>query len=447
MNCKIALGYSSINTKKVIKMSKINSDSMRQKNNCFFMISILVFIINVFPGYKSSADNESDQLGEDGYKDISQLMNVMQLIREKYVDVDKVTYDKLVKNAIQGMLMGLDPFSSYMEPKFYKEMVKETNGVGFGGLGIHIAIKNGKLVIIAPIHGSPAYKAGIKPNDTVLFIDGKPTSRMSEDECIKHLKGEPGSTVKLTIHRANENLTKEVTVVREIITPATVKWGYIQDANLGYVRISLFTKMTAEDLDKALSSLKEKGITGLIIDVRGNPGGLLDAAVDVSSRFIEKDKLIVFVEGRSQSERRDYYSIDCEKLPDIPIAILVNGMSASAAEILSGCLQDHKRAVLIGETTFGKGSVQSIIPQTDESAIRLTTAKYYTPSKRVIHEHGIEPNVIVDIDTPTANKLYSQCIAYPGVVNPDFSGAVRDLQLERAIEILKGIRLFKKSAE
>jgi carboxyl-terminal processing protease len=372
---------------------------------------------------------------------------VMQLIREKYVDVDKVTYQKLVKNAMRGMLMGLDPFSSYMEPKFYSDMVNETNGVGFGGLGIHIDIKRGKLIIIAPIHGSPAYKAGIKPNDTVLFIDGKPISGMSIDECIKLLKGEPGSEVKLTIHRASENLTKEVTVVREIIVATSVRWAHIPEDDLGYVRISLFTKLTAQDLDKALCSLKEKGITGLILDVRGNPGGLLNSAVDVCSRFIDKGELIVFVEGRTKEDRKDYNSVSCDKVSDIPIAILVNGMSASAAEILAGCLQDHNRAVLIGERTFGKGSVQSIITLHDKSAIRLTTAKYYTPSKRVIHEHGIEPNVVVDIDSRTANKLYSQSIAYPGVIMPDYSGAVRDTQLERSLEILKGIRLFKKSAE
>ena len=428
-------------------MSETTSERKHLKPNSVFMLWVGILVINLFFGYRAYSEAKSKQPEDDGYNDISQLMSVMQLIREKYVDVDKVTYQKLVKNAVRGMLMGLDPFSSYMEPKFYSDMVNETNGVGFGGLGIHVDIKRGKLLIIAPIHGSPAYKAGIKPNDTVLFIDGKPISGMSMDECIKLLKGEPGTEVKLTIHRASENLTKEVTVVREIIVATSVRWAHIPEDDLGYVRISLFTKLTAQDLDKALCSLKEKGITGLILDVRGNPGGLLDSAVDVCSRFIDKDELIVFVEGRTKDDRKDYNSVSCDKVSDIPIAILVNGMSASAAEILAGCLQDHNRAVLIGERTFGKGSVQSIIPLPDKSAIRLTTAKYYTPSKRVIHEHGIDPNVVVDIDARTANKLYSQSIAYPGVVMPDYSGAVRDTQLERSLEILKGIRLFKKSAE
>lgn len=431
----------------VNKMLETTSEGKRLKPNFIFMIWIGILVINLFFGYKAYSEAKSKQPKDDGYKDISQLMNVMQLIREKYVDVDKVTYQKLVNNAVKGMMQGLDPFSSYMEPKFYNDMVNETNGTGFGGLGIHISIKKGKLVIIAPIHGAPAYKAGIKPNDIVLFIDDKPISGMPMDECIKLLKGEPGSEVKLTIHRASENLTKAVTVVRKVIKPTTVKWAHIPEDDIGYIRISLFTKLTARDLDKAIQELKEKGITALVIDVRGNPGGLLDSAVDVCSRFIDKGKLIVFVEGRTKSDRKDYNSVSCEKVTDIPIAILVNGMSASAAEILSGCLQDHKRAVLIGERTFGKGSVQSIIPLPNKSAIRLTTAKYYTPSERVIHENGIDPNVVVDVDPLTANKLYSQCIAYPGVVLPDYSGAVRDTQLERSLEILKGIRLFKKSAE
>ena len=405
---------------------------------------MFLFLCSVFSaGFNLTADDSTKtQVKDDGYTEISQLMNIMQLVREKYVDANDVTYKKLVHNAIKGMLRGLDPFSSYLEPDFFKQMVQDTNGRKFAGLGIHIAVKNGKLKIIAPMQGGPAFKAGIKPNDTVLFINGKPTSAMSMDDCIKLLKGKPGSVVTLTIYRPGDKLTKDIKIVREIITPSTISWKYLKEEKIGYIRIAFFNKTTAIDMDKALAALKKKHIAGLIIDVRGNPGGLLDTAVQVCSRFIPKGKLIVFTQGRKKTDRQDYYSLDCKKTLKVPIVILVNGNSASAAEILSGCLQDHKRAVLLGEKTFGKGSVQSIIPLPDRGAVRLTIAKYYTPSKRVIHGHGLQPDVIVDIDAKTANILYSQAIAYPGEIMPDAPGAVRDVQIERAIEILKGITLL-----
>ena len=407
------------------------------------VILTVIFLVSLFFSYKAYSEPKANVPKDDGYSDIYYLTSVMQLIREKYVDADEVTYKKLVHNAIKGMLHGLDPFTSYMEPTTYKQMVNETNGTGFGGLGIHIAFKDKKLKIIAPMYNSPAYKAGIKANDTILFIDGKPITSMSESDCVKMLKGEPGSEIVLTIHRESEGLTKDIKITREIISPSTVIWSYLKDDKIGYIRLSLFAKKTAEDLDKALTEFKEKGATAIILDLRNNPGGLLNSAVEVCSRFIEKDKLIVFVQGRTEEGRIDYNALDCDKMLDIPIAILVNGNSASASEIVSGCLQDYKRAVLIGEKTFGKGSVQSIIPMPDKSALRLTIAKYYTPSKRVIHKHGIKPNILVDVDVPTQNKLYSQSFSYPGVVMPDEIGATRDVQLKRAIEILKGIRLFK----
>ncbi len=412
-----------------------------------YTIWIAIFTVTLLFGGNAYSEASEEQKRDKGYAEISHLMDVIELIREKYVDVDKVTYRKLVTNAMKGIMHGLDPFSSYLEPQFYSSMINQINGTGFGGLGIHIAVKDKKLKIIAPLHDSPAYKAGIKPNDTILFIDGEQTSSMSMDDCIKLLKGDPGTEVTLTIHRESENLTKEIKIVRDIISQNTVEWRHIKAADIGYIRISLFAKLTARDLDKALYSLNEKKISALIIDLRGNPGGLLQSAVEVCSRFIKEDELIVFIEGRSKSERKDFKSLSCKKMAKIPIAILINGNSASAAEILAGCLQDHKRAALIGERSFGKGSVQSIIPLPDKSAVRLTTAKYYTPSKRVIHEKGIEPDIVVDIDIPTENKLYSQGILYPGVVMPDNIGAIRDVQLERAIEILKGIRLFRKSSE
>lgn len=401
--------------------------------------------INLLYGYQAYSESMETKPQDDGYAAVSRFMNVVHLIREKYVDKEQVSYEELFTNGLKGMMRGLDPFSSYMDKKTYNRMVKETEGTEFGGLGIHVILKNHKLKIIAPMENSPADRAGIKRGDIIMYIDDKPTMGLSLPESMKLLKGPPGSEVSLTIYRENENLTKKIKLRRAIIEPHTVKWAFDDKDNIGYIRISLFNKPTADDLDNAIEKLKKKGMTALIIDLRNNPGGLLDSAVEVCSRFIENDKLIVFIEGRKKSERQNFLSRNRDKTLNIPIAILVNDSSASAAEIVAGCLQDYKRAALIGEKTFGKGSVQSVIPITNSSAIRLTTAKYYTPSERVIHEHGIEPDIKVDVNQKTTNDLYYQSLAYPGIVEPKVKGAVRDVQLERAIEILKGIRLFSRA--
>lgn len=414
-------------------------------HKAFAAVLFIVLAVNLLYGYQVYSESMETKPQDDGYSAISRFMNVVQLIREKYVDKDKVSYEDLFTNALKGMLHGLDPFSSYLDKKSYNRMVDETEGTEFGGLGIHIIHKDHKLKIIAPMEDSPADKSGIKRGDIIMYIDDKPTTGLPLPECMKLLKGPPGTEVSLTIYRETENLTKKIKMTRAIIEPHTVKWAFDAKDKIGYIRISLFNKPTADDLDKALKKLKEKGMTALIIDLRNNPGGLLDSAVEVCSRFIASDKLIVFIEGRKKSKRQDFNSRNREKTLNIPITILVNDSSASAAEIVAGCLQDYKRAALIGEKTYGKGSVQSVIPLTRDSAVRLTTAKYYTPSERVIHGHGIEPDITVDVSPQITNTLYYQSLAYPGIVEPKVKGAVKDIQLERAIEILKGIRLFSQA--
>ena len=413
----------------------------------FRSLLLIVLAVNLMVGYNVYSKSMETKPQDDGYTSISMFMNIIQLIREKYVEKEKVSYDELFTNALKGMLRGLDPFSSYVDRNSYLRLVRETEGREFGGLGIHITIKDHKLRIIAPMEDAPAAKAGIKRGDVIMFIDDKLASSLSMPECMKLLQGRPGTEVTLTIYRESENLTKKIKIVRAIIEPHTVKWNFNEKDKIGYIRIALFNKPTAEDLDKALRELQQKKMTALILDLRNNPGGLLESAVETCSRFLESDKLIVFIEGRKKSERKNFYAYNTEKVLDIPIAILVNDSSASAAEIVAGCLQDYKRAVLIGERTFGKGSVQSIIPFPNGSAVRLTTAKYYTPSERVIHEHGIEPDIVVDISHETANILYYQSLAYPGIVHPKTKEAIKDVQLDRSIEILKGIRLFTQAGQ
>lgn len=432
----------------------LNSESgIKLKKHIYFkrLVSaavITILLLNCFVGYKAYSAAEAEMPDDNGYESIYLMMNVIQLIRRNYVDAGKVTYPVLITGALKGMLQELDPFSSFLEPESYSKLIKDAEGEEFGGVGMHITIRelDQGLEVTAPIEDSPAFKAGVKPGDLILAIEGKSTRLMSLDECVRLLKGTVGTEVMITIYRKSEDLTKELTIKREKIKVFTVKGERIIEDGIGYFRITQFNIPTAEKLDETLKKLKEQNMRALIVDLRGNPGGLLSSAVDVCSRFLEYGSLIVYTEGRMASDRIEYRSQRCDKTLDIPMAILVDGNSASASEIVSGCLQDHKRAVLIGEKTFGKGSVQTIYPLSDCSAVRLTTAKYYTPSKRIIHENGIEPDINIHVAPELANELYYQRIAYPGVVKPDVPDSVCDVQLEHAIEIVKGICLFSDAA-
>ena len=408
-------------------------------------ILAFVFLVNLSIGYKIYSESEGSKPADDGYKSISLLMNVLELLRENYVDPSQVSYDKLIHGALKGMLQELDPFSAYEEPQRFKHTLEETNGA-FGGLGIVVTSKNNMIEVVAPMEDSPGFRAGIQPGDIIMEIDGKSTRLMDLQECVNLLKGAPGTKVGLTVYRKSEDSTKELNIERAVIEVSSIKGGKIIDDGIGYIRITQFTLPTAERLDEALKKLKQdESFKGLILDLRGNPGGLLDSAVQVCSRFIKKGELVVFTEGREKSNRVEYHSLACEKMLDIPIVLLLDANSASASEIVAGCLKDYGRAVLVGTRSFGKGSVQSVVPLPDKGAVRFTTAKYYTPSKRVIHGEGIEPNIPINIPADIERKLAQQRAAYPGEVKPNIPGAVSDPQLQRAIEILKGISLFTQA--
>ncbi len=399
----------------------------------------------------SAATAKSEK--ENPYTQMELLTRVMELIRKNYVDADKVAYTNLTYGALRGMLNSLDPHSQFMEPVAYEDMKEDTGGK-FGGLGIQIGLsKEGFISVIAPIEDTPAARAGIMPGDRIAKIEGKPTDRLSLTDAVRQLRGEPGTKVTITIFRARakdpaERL-KDYTITRAEIPVFSVKDGKMLENNIGYVRITQFNEPTADEFEKALTKLEGQGMDSLVIDLRNNPGGLLESAKKIAGKFVPAGQLIVSTEGRDLQNKLVYKSEYGKKRLSYPIVLLVNNGSASGSEIVAGALQDLKRAVLVGETTFGKGSVQSIIGLADGSAVRLTTAKYYTPSHKVIHEHGVTPDIVVPISEEDERKLAEQRVraGLPAEEGQEKIEKIPDVQLERAIDLLKGVKLFAKQAK
>ncbi len=333
------------------------------------------------------------------YEKLKVFSEILSLVESNYVE--SVGSDDLIEGAIKGMVKALDPHSSYLPPKSYKNMLVDTSGK-FGGLGIEISIRKGLLTVVSPIEDTPAFNAGIKAGDKIIKIEDESTLDMTLTDAVSRLRGETGDPVTITIFRESLDAPKAYTIVRAIIKVRSVVSKIYRD-EIGYVKIRSFSKNTSKDLDAALAEFEVKGVTKLVLDVRNNPGGLLNQAVEVSDRFLKKENLIVYTKGRTDEQNMRFTTHDKVKRVTYPMIILVNGGSASASEIVAGALQDLGRAVILGTTTFGKGSVQTIIPLTDGSALRLTTARYYTPSGRVIQENGIKPDIIVEM--PPASEV------------------------------------------
>jgi carboxyl-terminal processing protease len=374
------------------------------------------------------------------------------LIRQDYVDANKIAYRDLTYSALRGMLGSLDPHSQFMEPTDFRDMQNETRSE-FGGLGIVVSTKDGVLTVVSPMEDSPGFRAGISPGDQILRINGTTTEKMSLQDAINLLRGDPGQKVTLTIFRPSSKETKDYVLQREIIKVASVKDAKILDQSItgnfkiGYVRITQFNEPTAQELDQKLNELQSQGMQALVVDLRYNPGGLLNSAVDVCGLFLPAKTMVVYTEGRDASQRREYYTSKNEKSrPSFPVVLLINSGSASGAEIVAGALKDLNRAILVGETTFGKGSVQSVIQLPDGSALRLTTAKYYTPSKQVIHEKGITPNIkaALTVDQERALLLRHR----DGLLSPGeqtFVNEQKDPQLDRAVDALKGAMIYNQN--
>lgn len=382
---------------------------------------------------------------EEAFDSIALLTKVVEQIRQNYVDGDKTGYKDLIYGALNGMLQSLDTHSQFLDPDMYSDMKDDTSG-HFGGLGIVISLRDGVLTVVAPMEGTPGFDAGLLPGDKIIEIETESTEGVSLPEAVKRLRGAPGTEVKIKILRPKTQEIKDVSVERAIIEVASVKDAELLDDGIGYIRIVQFNEPTSDDLQKDIEELLDQGMTALVLDLRNNPGGLLSSAIEVSQKFLPRGEMIVYTQGRHEEQKQVLKARGRHHYLDLPIAILVNGGSASASEIVAGALQDHQRAILVGEKTFGKGSVQSVIGLDDGSAIRLTTAKYYTPSSRQIHERGIEPNIHVSMPPEDWRRLLI-ARSRPENAEPEedeeLEGEVFDVQLERAIDVLKGIMIFE----
>ena len=416
-------------------------------------VAMVLFTVNVFVGARIYSEAQAKQDKDNPYAQMELMTRVMELIRKDYVDGEKVSYQELTYGALKGMVNSLDPHSQFMEPDLYKDMREDTEGK-FGGLGIQIGMsREGFLTVIAPIEDTPAARAGVLPGDRIIKIEGKSTERMTLQDAVRQLRGDPDTKVTFTIFRAKAKdpgeRIKDYTITRAIIKTDSVKDTKLLEDGIGYIRITQFNEPTPDEFEQALVKLEKQGMDALIIDLRNNPGGLLESARKIASKFVHSGQLIVSTEGRHASQKLMYYSDGGKKWLTITLVILVNNGSASASEIVAGALQDLKRAVLVGETTFGKGSVQSIVTLPDGSAVRLTTAKYYTPSHKVIHEKGITPDIVVLVSEETERKLLEQRMRanLPPAESAEKVEPIADVQLERAVAVIKGVKLFAKQAK
>ena len=379
------------------------------------------------------------------------MREVLQLVNENYVDPKTSGYDQLAKAALHGMVESLDPHSEFLESKDYTELEEELSG-DFSGIGVQVEMRKGRVVVIAPIAGSPGEKAGIQRGDELLSVDGKPLERgISMDAAIDRLRGKVHTKVSVSLLRPSTGRTLDLTLVREVIKLESVRDVHILPEHTGYIQLTEFSDHTGEEFGNALDKLLKQGIDSLVIDLRNNPGGLLDAAVDVAEPFFKKGELIVYTQGRKPADREEYRATAEGEPLRLPVAILINAGSASAAEVVTGALKDTGRAVVVGERSFGKGSVQSIFKLKNGEGLRLTTARYYTPSGVSIHEKGITPQVEVVMTPEEDSRLRLQRLR-PDVSDPrEFKerfgfAPIEDRQLQAALDVLKGLNLLRDRA-
>uniref|UniRef100_A0A7C5WZV9 S41 family peptidase n=1 Tax=Thermocrinis ruber TaxID=75906 RepID=A0A7C5WZV9_9AQUI len=402
-----------------------------------FGVALITFALGFIVGFASQGKQS-----EDEYKYLRMFTDVLRIIKENYVE--PVSTKDLMYGALNGMTKSLDPFSSFFTPKQYESFRQETEGE-FGGVGIEIGMEKGRPVVISPIEGTPAFKAGIKPGDVILEIDGEDTSNMSLVDVVQRIRGKVGTKVQLTIYRKGMEKPMKIELERALIKIESVKWTTLGD--VGYIKLSQFNENVGVQVEKALKELTSQRVKGIILDLRNDPGGLLGEAVNVASLFLPEGKLVVYTRGRN-GETQKYFARRKPVVPDdLPVIVLINKGSASASEIVAGALQDYKRAIILGEKSFGKASVQNIIPLEDGSALKLTVAYYYTPLGRLIHHKGIVPDVQVAMDEKQEEAL-QEAIRQKKLEGKN--GLIllpeKDPQLSKAIELIRSGQALKKVA-
>ncbi len=372
-------------------------------------------------------------------KQVRYFKEVLQLVKENYVGDAPAGYVDLTRSALDGMVSQLDPHSQFLLADQYRETEEELTNA-FVGVGIQVEQHDNQIIIVAPIPGTPADRAGIHRGDRLVKIDGQPLATPTLDSTIKLVRGEPGSLVTLTVARASQSQLIDYPLHREKIQLDSVRLASLRPGHIGYLQITQFSERTGEEFESALTGLEKEGMHALVIDLRNNPGGLLDAAIDVCGQFFEKDELIVYTQGRTPETRENHYAPGGHRPRTYPVAILVNGGTASAAEIVAGAMRDTKRAVIVGEKSFGKGSVQSVIELDNGEGLRLTTARYYTPSGITIHEKGITPHVELEVSPDDEARLRVQQSQAELANSPeDGSKPITDVQLVAAEEVLTGV--------
>ncbi|MBU1727616.1 MAG: S41 family peptidase [Candidatus Omnitrophica bacterium] len=418
----------------------------------FKRIAVFLSIMIISLACAAFAISAIDKKKQDElYRQVEIFSNALAIIQSDYVD--EVKPKDLIYGALKGMASSLDPHTQFLDPESFNELKVETEGK-FGGLGIEITIKDSLLTVITPIEDTPAWKAGVKAGDRIVKINNDLTRDMTLIEAVRKMRGKPGEAVQLTILREGEKKLLEIKIVRGIIKIKDIKEARILEDGIGYIRLSEFRESTPKDLNAVLEKLNKQGMSSLVFDLRNNPGGLLDVAVKVTERFVPKGKMVVYTKGRRSNQNLKFLSNEANPIMNLPMVVMINEGSASGSEIVAGCLRDYNRAILLGKKSFGKGSVQTVIPLGDGSALRLTTSKYFTPLGTEIHGKGITPDIVVeeellarpeDQDSKTLenpqeifNKMEKTELKKDGF---DYKS---DNQLIRAVDILKAIKIYGK---
>ena len=434
---------------------------MNKKLVTFFATFVIVFSLSTLA--LSQIDRK---IKDDLYSQIELFSYALTTIQADYVE--ELPPKDLIYGSLKGMLATLDPHSQFLTPEEYTDLKTETQGK-FGGLGIEISIRDGLLTVVTPIEDTPAWKVGLKSGDRIVKIEDEITRDMTLSDAVKKLRGEPDTDVTITVLRESEFKILEFTITREVIHIQDVKYVQVLKDDIGYIRLVEFREDSAKEFRAALDKLGEEGATGLILDLRNNPGGLLNVAIKITEEFLEEGKLIVSTKGRRFSQNTETYSNNTDHIIDWPMVILINEGSASGSEILAGALKDNKRGIILGTQSFGKGSVQSVIPMPDGSGLRLTTSKYFTPSGVSIHGKGIEPDIVVEFIEPeeaekeiekkneNVDKVFKD-LELENSQDPEELKKKRkneeirkklldDNQVQSAISVLKGIRVYNNFLE